>query len=143
MKKMKLTILLTLVCLLFFSSGVYSQGIGDPLPVQVNTITRPLCLSGFSGCSSTAVDIKLSSASGIGSTKTIYENDSKTYPSFDTRIKVTITGTALTSTGLYTLPAVIGDQVVIPSTDGITPLTVIITKTGTRQFKLEVANFSF
>ena len=143
MKKMKLAALLSLVCLLFFGSRAYSQGIGDPVPVQVNTITRPLCLSGFLGCSSTAVDIKLSSASGIGSTKTIYENDAKTYPTFDTRIKVTITGTALTSSGLYTLPAAIGEQVVIPSTDGIAPFTAIITKTGTRQFKLEVANYSF
>lgn len=139
---MKLTALLTLLCMLLLGSSAYSQGLGDPVPVQLNTITRTPCLLGYVGCSNTSVDLTLSSSSlGFGISKPISSSSTTTYPIYNTKIKVTFGG--LTSTGSYTLPTVTGDQVVIPSTDGIAPFTVIITKTGIRQFKLEVASISF
>lgn len=133
---MKWTASLTFICLLLLGSNAYSQ-----VPPALNTITRTQCLSEFSGCSDMTVQIRLSSAA-IGSTQqTFTKNDFYTFPINQTRIKVTI-GT-LTSTGLYTLPTGIGDQVLISGTDGIAPYSVLITKTAGGQFKLEVSDFPF
>jgi hypothetical protein len=138
MKKIKLMSLLTVLCLLF-GNIVYSQG--DPQPLPQNTITRVLCPAGFLGCTNDAIDLKLSS-SFISSTGTFTGSSTHTYATLQTKIKITITGTSLTSTGTYYLPTTVGDQTIIPSTDGILPYTVFIKKTGTQQFTLEVSKIS-
>jgi hypothetical protein len=136
MKKMKLTALFALLCVLLFGNSAYSQP-----PGARNTITRTQCLSGLSGCSDDTIILKLSSAA-IGSTQaTFTKNDIQTYPINETRIKVII-GT-LSSTGTYTLPTTVGGQVSVNATDGISPYSVLITKTADGQFKLEVSDFPF
>jgi hypothetical protein len=86
--------------------------------------------------------LTLSKPSGwVGSsTKTFTSSSTHTYSTANTKIKVTI-GT-LVSTGTYYLPTTVGDQTIIPSTDGILPYTVFIKKTGTQQFTLEVSTIS-
>ncbi len=131
------------------STGSFAQVLTDPIeavPVIKNTITRNACLTGYQGCSGATVTLRLSS-SLIGSSQ-VYTNTStsisKEFPATDKKIKVTI-GT-LTNAGAYTLPTAVGDQVVIPSTDGLTgggrAYTVIITKTADKQFSLGIAEIS-
>ncbi|PSK86946.1 hypothetical protein [Taibaiella chishuiensis] len=143
MKTWKRTAVLAFFSMFLLGINAYSNNGDGTVPGSVNTITRTACLPGFAGCSNDDINIRLSTAVGIGaSTETFSANDLHTYPINQTRIKVTKTGTGIASTGTYSLPAAIGDQVVIPSTDGILPYTVIITKTAAGQFKLQVSNLS-
>lgn len=132
---MKLTVLLTVLFMSLFSFGAYSQA----QPVETNTLFRKPCLAGFEGCTNEPVDIRLSTGS-FGATRTFTMTSAHAFPIFDRKIKVITPGGS--STGTYLLPSVIGDQIVIPSTDGILPYTVFIQKTATGLFKVSVSKFS-
>lgn len=140
MKQLKLMLLMA-----FFSLGFASLSSAQTLPAPTITITRNVCLPGYSGCYNGAVTLKLSATIGNEThTFPAATNLSQGYLRGNNKITVTIGG--LTSTGTYTLPTVIGDQVIITSglDDGAHhAYTVGITKTGTSDFVLTIGDFAY
>ncbi len=131
--------LVTILCILL-GNVVYGQ---DPVPIPQNTVTRVPCQSGFLGCSNDNIYLTLKPSGQFGGVKALFTSStSQGFPNSNTRIIISIPGTSQTSVGTYYLPTTIGDQTVIPSTDGILPYTVFIKKTGNQQFTLEVSEIS-
>ncbi|KAA5536938.1 hypothetical protein F0919_04495 [Taibaiella lutea] len=148
MKQLKLMLLMA-----FFSLGFASVSFGqDPIggggtPASKYTVTRNACLPGYSGCYSGAVTLRLDNGGSpsLGGSYTFSGiTESHDYPTYGSKIKVTIG--SLTSIGTYSLPTVIGDQVIITSglDDGAHhAYTVGITKTADKQFTLSIGDFAY
>lgn len=132
----------------FFSLGFASISFGQTAPVSKYKVTRNACLPGYSGCFNGAVTLKLHSGStpfDLGGTYTFSGiTETHEYPTYGSKIVVTIG--SLTSTGIYNLPTVIGDQVIITSglDDGVHhAYTVSITKTADREFVFGIGDFAY
>ncbi len=141
--KNRIFALCTMLALVFTSFNLFAQ-----TQAPTNTISRSACLSGYIGCSNVLVSLKLM---GPGVTVPIsktytYQAGTSSYEYSATLSQIKVTIGTLTHTGAYNLPSTIGDQVVIPSTDGLTgggrAYTISITKIASRQFTLAVSEIS-
>jgi hypothetical protein len=142
MKKLKLMLLMA-----FFAFGFTSISFGQVAPISNNTVTRNACLAGYSGCFNGAVTLRLDNGGSpsLGGTYTFSGiTESHNYAIYGSKIKITIG--SLTSIGTYSLPTVIGDQVIITSglDDGVHhAYTVGILKTADKQFLLSIGDFAY
>jgi hypothetical protein len=134
--KNKIMSLLTILCIAF-SSALYAAP-----PASYNKVKRNTCLAGYSGCATVPVTLTLSNT-GSGISRVIDHPDAgENFSAYNNIIKVTISGHSSSET--YYLPTAIGDEVVIPATDGLTfgghGYTVSIRKTAAKEFVLAVSD---
>jgi len=135
--KIRILSLLTLVCIMLSALGFAAPH------ATYNKVKRSACLAGYSGCATVPVTLTLISSGSASVSKVIDHPDAgESYLVAYTKIKVTIGGRS--SSGTYYLPTAVGDQVIIPATDGLTfggnSYNVYIKKTADKEFSLSVSN---